>query len=183
MKLKEMIKTCGKLLSLELADGYFETDDAPSNNSIVTTLLTCFEQVYEELYRDYASSLRKTVVESENGVIDLAGINLCRVASLLDGEGNNVPFRYSDKSISVAYDGKFNLTYARLPDKAGWNDELVMPSPTISERVLVYGVMREYLAAVNDWATARQWDERFKNALQAANGKNTSMRLPVRGWW
>lgn len=181
MKLKEVIKACGDLLSLELAASYFDNDVAPANNSFVDKLVTCFEQVYEELYRDYAAALRKTVVEAVNGVIDLKGFRLCRVISLVDEEGVSVPFRYSDDAL-LARDGKYNLTYARLPDPVGWNDELVMPSPRIGERVLVYGVAREYLASINDWATARQWDERFKNALQAASGKTASMRLPVRGW-
>ncbi len=181
MKLKELIKVVGELLSLELAEGYFEKDTAPTDNSFVSKLLTCFEQVYDELYRDYATAIRKTVVESAGGVIDLSGYRLCKVISLVDGEGKNVPFRYSDNALR-ADDGRYNLTYARLPNHVSWNDELVMPSSCISERVLVYGVMREYLASINDWATARQWEERFKNALQAASSKTVSMHLPLRGW-
>lgn len=181
MKLKEVIKACGELLSLDIAAGIFQTDAEPESKEAVR-LLACFKQVYEQLYRDFAA-LRRTVVQSKEGVIDLSDVKLCRVVALVDGEGNSVPFRYSENALVVPRDGKFNLTYARLPDQMpGWGDQLVMPSPVLSERVLVYGIMREYLASIGDWATAAQWEQRFSTALQAASSKTAALHLPVRGW-
>lgn len=181
MKLSQLIKICGELLNLDIPSGAFSLPQTPSD-SRVERLLAGFAQVYEEIYRDYASALCKTVVTSANGKADLSPYKLCRVVSLVDGEGRNVPFRYGEQCLYVKQDGSFNMCYARLPDDVDWNDEVTMPSPRITARILAYGVAREYHTTLGDWQEAKQWDERFKNAIQATCGKSSSMRMPARGW-
>ena len=176
MKLYDILTTCGEMLGLQLDDGLNESD------ARVKILVNCANFVYEELYRDYATALRKTVVEVTNGFADTSVYKLCKVISLTDGEGNEVKFRYGEGGIWVDEDGKYNMCYARLPDIIGLNDEVLMPSPRITERIFAYGTIREYYAATGDFAVAKQWDDRFKDALAVACSKTSSMRLPVRGW-
>lgn len=180
MKLYEIIKTCGEVLNLDFPEEYFTANS--NDDGRVKILVNCANFVYEELYRDYATALRKTVVDAVNGFVDTSVYKLCKVITLTDSEGNDVKFRYGDGGIYVDEDGRYNICYARLPDILGWKDEVAMPSPRITERIFVYGVVREYLATLGDWANAKQWDDRFKSALQVACSKTTSMRLPVRGW-
>ncbi len=182
MKLRKLIQICGELLCLDLPSGYFEQTNKVDDGE-VNKLLTCFECVYEELYRDYGTAIRSTAVHSCDGVIDISALRLHKVLSLVDGEGNDVPFRYSDNALAVTRDGDFNLRYARLPQEVAWDGEVVMPAPYIGERVVAYGVVREYLSSLGDWATAKEWDDRYKDALQAACGKTASMRMPARRWW
>ena len=177
MKLRQLIKECNEILDLKLPDESFGVEQG--DDARISRLVGCFKAVYDELYRDYAPSLRKTVVQSD-GTVDLSAYRLCKVVSLVDGEGNSVPFRYGDNALIVEA-GKYNLCYARLPDDVSWDDEVVMPSPVIGERIVVYGILREYFASVNDWTNAKQWDNRYKDALQVACNKTVS-RLPVRGW-
>lgn len=181
MKLYEIIKTCGELLNLDFPEEYFGASAVVEDGQI-KILINCANFVYEELYRDYATALRKTVVDVVDGFADTSSFKMCKVISLVDSEGNDVHFRYGDGGIYVDADGRFNLCYARLPDTLGWNDVVLMPSPRITERIFVYGVAREYYATLGDWVNAKEWDERFKAALQVACSKTTSMRLPVRGW-
>ena len=180
MKLNEIIKMCSEMLNLDLPD-VNSGSDLPDIH-IVKILQSCANFVYEELYRDYATSLRKTVVDVVDGFADTSVYRMCKVIALTDGEGNDVKFRYSDGGIYVEADGRYNMCYARLPDVIGLNDEVVMPSPRITERIFIYGIIREYYAALGDWVNAKQWDERYKDALAVACGKTSSMRLPVRGW-
>ena len=66
MKVSEIVKTCGEILNLNFPDEYFESSDAP-NDASATMLINSCNFVLEELYRDYATSLRKTVVEVMDG--------------------------------------------------------------------------------------------------------------------
>ena len=180
MKINEIIKMSSEILNLDLSEENFgnEMPEEP----VIKILLNCCNFVYEELFRDYATSLRKTVVEVCDGFVDTSVYKMCRVISLVDAEGCDVKYRYADGGLYVEMDGKYNLCYARLPDVLGWGEEVRMPSPRITERMFVYGVVREYYAVTGDWALAKQWDARFKDALQVAGVKTSSMRLPVRRW-
>ena len=180
MKINEIVKMSSQILNLNLAEEYFDSNELPDDN-VVRILLTCCNFVYEELFRDYATSLRKTVVEVKDGFADTSVYRMCKVISLVDAEGNDVKFRYGDGGL-YAEDGRYNLCYARLPDVLSWDNEVHMPSPRITERMFVYGVVREYYAVIGDWTLAKEWDTRFKDALQVAGVKTSSMKMPVGRW-
>ncbi len=180
MKLKELIKICCEMLFLDVPSEIFVDSSFPQD-AIANRLVGCYKLVQDELFCDYATAIRKTVVECRDGVIDITPYKLCKVISLVDGEGNDIPFRYSDGALYAEKNGKFNLCYARLPDETDWDGEVITPSPRITARTVAYGVVREYLTQTNDWAAAKQWDMRFKDALQVAHSKAVT-NLPARGW-
>ena len=180
MKVNEIIKMTVEILNLDLQID--DIDGEMPDSNIAKILLNSCNFVYEELFRDYATSLRKTVVEVTDGFADTSIYRMCRVISLVDAEGNDVKYRYSDGGLYVEKDGKYNLCYARLPDVLGWGDEVRMPSPRITERMFVYGVVREYYAVTADWTLAKEWDTRFKDALQVAGVKTSSLKMPVGRW-
>ena len=182
MKVKELLKLCGEMGNLSFPDEEEIESEVEQSGSTLRQLLNCCNFTLEELYRDYASSLRKTVVEVVDGFADTSAYKLCRVISLVDGEGNDVKYRYTEGGLSVDEDGKYNLCYARLPNDVSLEDEVTLPSPRITERVLAYGILREYFTIVGDTLTAAQWDERYKDALRIAEVKTSSMRMPVRRW-
>lgn len=181
MKLSQLLQICGDLLDLDIPDAVFAASSASSDSRVVR-MTVAFKQVYEEIYRDYASALRKTVVTAKDKKADVSLYKMCRVVTLTDGEGQNVPFRYGEQCLYTDRDGSFNMCYARLPEEVGWNDEVTMPTPRITPRIVAYGVARDYYTTLHDWQNAEQWDERFKNALRVACGKGAYGRMPARGW-
>ena len=181
MKVKELLKLCGEMANLNPSEEEIESE-AEEQGSSTKRLLNCCNFTLEELYRDYASSVRKTVVEVVDGFADTSGLKLNKVISLVDGEGNDVKYRYTEGGLSVDGDGRYNLCYARLPNDVGLEDEITLPSPRITERVLAYGILREYFTVIGDTLTASQWDERYKDALRIADVKSSSMRMPVGRW-
>lgn len=183
MKLSEIVKTCSEIIHCDLDDECFAAPYSQiCSNNVIKTLVNGCNFVLEELYRDYATALGRTVVEVVDGFCDTGCYKLSRVISLLDGEGNNVKFRYGDGGLYVERDGKYNLCYARLPGEVGWDDDVRMPSPRVTERILIYGVIREYYATQGDWYNAKQWDGRFKDALRVADVKSSTMTMPVGRW-
>lgn len=183
MKVNQLIKICAEMLQLATDDQVFESDETQAmQNRDVKTLVNACNFVLEELYRDYATSLRKTVICVKDGFADTSAYKMCKVVSLVDAEGNNVAFRYCDNGLYVQKDGCYNMCYARLAGDLGWNDEISLPSPRITERILAYGIVREYYSVTGDWYNAEKWDERFKDALQVSMTKPSPMRIPARRW-
>ena len=182
MKVKELLMLCSEMGNLTFpADNEIDTE-LNTAGSCIRQLLVCCNCILEELYRDYASALRKTVVEVVDGFADTSAFKLSKVISLVDGEGNDVNYRYTEGGLAVSQDGKYNLCYARLPDEVGIDDELTLPTPRITERILAYGVLREYFAIIGDRQTSSQWEERYKDALRIADVKSSPMRMPVGRW-
>lgn len=182
MKVKELLNLCGEMANLDFPDEESVESEAERKGSVVRQLLNCCNFTLEELYRDYAGSIRKTVIDVVDGFADTSQFRLCKVISLVDGEGNDVKYRYTEGGLSVAEDGRYNLCYARLPADVTLDDEITLPSPRITERVLAYGILREYFSVVGDASTAMQWDERYKGALRIADVKVSTMRMPVGRW-
>lgn len=181
MKVSELVKTCGEILNLGFPDEYFIGSLAP-NDSNASKLTSCCNFVLEELYRDYTSSLSKTVVEAINGFVDLSNFSICKVISLVDSEGNSTHYRYAEGGLLVAKDGKYNLCYAKLSPTLGWDDEIKLPTFRVTHRILIYGVLREYCLQIGDWSNASAWDSRYKDALRVASVKRSVLRIPARRW-
>ena len=182
MKVKEMLKLCGEMANLDFPDEEEIESELETQGSCIRQLLNCCNFTLEELYRDYASAVRKTVVDVVDGFADTSSYRLSKVISLVDGEGNDVKFRYTEGGLSVSEDGRYNLCYARLPNDVELDDEVTLPSPRITERILAYGILKEYFGIVGDRLTASHWEERYSNALRIADVKSSSMHMPVGRW-
>ena len=182
MKVKELLKLCSEMGDIEFPEDSQLDTELNTQGSCARRLLNCCNNTVEELFRDYASALRKTVVEVVDGFADTSEYKLCKVISLVDGEGNDVKFRYTDGGLSVEKDGKYNLCYAKLPNELNIGDEVVLPSPRITERIVAYGILRDYFTTVGDKAAAAQWEDRYKDALRVTDVKSSPMRRPVGRW-
>lgn len=187
MNVLEVIKTTDEILSLGICDEFENGIDAAdveelSSNKRCVSLLSACNFVLEELYRDFATDCRSTVVEAVNGHIDTRNLSLCRVVSLLDSRGRVSAYTYAADGIDVEFDGKYNLTYARIPDKLHFDSDLVLPSPRITFRIFVYGVMSEYLRRLGDYNACAVWQEKYDAAIEIARRKTAMLKMPSRRW-
>ena len=182
MKVNELLKLCAEMGNLDFPTEYDLDTQLNTQGSCARRLLNCCNDTIEELFRDYSSSIRKTVVEAVDGFADTSEYKLCKVISLVDGEGNDVKYRYTEGGLQVEKDGRYNLCYAKLPSELTVYDDVVLPSPRITERIVAYGILRDYFTMEGDFASAAQWDERYKDALRTVEVKCSSMRMPVGRW-
>lgn len=177
MTVIEVIKAVNDILNLGL-----NTEESWDNQPPCAALLACCNFTLEELYRKYATGCRQTVVEAVNGFIPTTDIKLCRVFSLTDSCGRSVRFKYATEGLTVQSDGKFNLTYAKLPDNLDFTSGVSLPTPRITERIFIYGVIAEYLRVIGDYTASNVWRDKYDDALIVATADKTTAKMPTRRW-
>lgn len=177
MTIKEIIKLCNQMADLEVSESCFESDTLDKN---AQKLVQCSNLALEKLYA-VATALQSAEVVATHGFIDLSALNMDRVISLTY-LGKNVPFRYDKRGLNVKDDGKYTLVFATKAPRLSWADEVVLPSPRISERIFAYGIIAEFFYSLSDFSSAKVWENRFENALHTIALKTSSMTLPVGRW-
>lgn len=177
MTIKEIIKLCNQMADLEVSESCFESDTLDSK---AQKLVQCSNLALEKLY-GVATELHSTTVTAAKGFIDLSALKLDRVISLTY-LGKNASFRYGKNGLHVKNDGKYTLVFAAKAPKLGWADEVVLPSPRISERIFAYGIIAEFFYSLSDFSSAKVWENRFENALHTVTLKTSSLTMPVGRW-
>lgn len=157
-------------------------EQAMKQDNCCKNLLTCCNFVSDQLYSDYALDCRSTVVEAKDGLIDTSGLKICKALSLVDGSGASAPFNYSSNGLTVKRDGKYNLTYARLPNHLDFDSAIELPNSKITDRIFIYGVIAEYLRIIGDYNQSQSWSGKYVQALTVAFASKTTGCLPKRRW-
>lgn len=182
MKVSEVIGLCSEMADLALPQRYaYDNGKEALQDQRVQRLIGCCNSVLEVLYCDYATAIARCSVTAKNNFVDVTNLALNRVLSLTDANGNNVKYRYTSGGLFVE-NGSYVLTYAKLPPKILWDDEIVLPSPRITERIFAYGVVADYFLAVGDFDVANVWEARFRDALHSASLKTSHKSMPVGRW-
>lgn len=182
MTAANIIETIDEILNLGIAVDVkagtttFDTDER------CNSLLSCCNFVLEDLYREHAAGCHSTVVEAANGLIDTSDYRICKVISVVDSCGVNVPFKYCADGLSVKRDGRYNLTYAKLPKQVDYAGEIVLPSSVITHRIFIYGVIAEYLRRQGDYNNSAVWTDKFVSAVHVATSLKTNVVMPSRRW-
>lgn len=182
MKLNQAVKICGEILSLGLSEEYFgATQTTVPKDKNVQLLVTAAEFVTEELFADYGANVLKKTTNAVDGKIEIP--NLYKVLSITYAQGgDDVAFRYTEQGLYIGKDGKFEVVYTTKPTKPDWTDEVPLPSPALSDRIVVYGMIAEFLLMNGDSITAEPWRVRFEDTASAATAKTSSVHMPARRW-
>ena len=183
MKVSQIAKICKELANLDLPPDCYQTDGDHTQNNCAVMLLAVANLVLQDLYCNCATAVEKAVVTSKNGLISTQNLNLCNVVRLTDAQGNDMPYRYTERGLFVDYDGTFNLLYAKMPQEVDWNDEFNLPSPRMTPRLFAYGMLGEYFHSIGDTVQAERYLTKYNDALRIATRKITSIKMPARRWW
>lgn len=177
MTVTELITTVNSILNLGV-----NVEASLSEQPVCATLLACCNFVLEDLYRNHATHTRTTVVEAVDGFIPTKDIRLCRVFAVTDSCGRQTRYKYASGGLLVDVDGKYNLAYAKLPTELSFTSEVTLPSPRITDRIFVYGVIAEYLRITGDYTAASVWRDKFEAAVTVATADKTTAKMPARRW-
>lgn len=182
MKVIDAVKICGEILNLSFSQELLNDVPQALKDDGINKLLRCCNVTLEELYRDKFGDCNSAVIKVSNSKADIASLGLCKVISLTDAKGNAVAFRYCKNGLFVHKDGAYVLHYAKLPAVLELNSEIELPSPRLSYRIFVYGVVKEYYFESGDLDLYGVWNEKYLDALKVASEKTGGLTLPVGRW-
>ena len=181
MTVTKTIQTIDEILNLGIFQQAKYDEQSVKSDVRSIRLLDCCNSVLEQLYAEHMADPTRTLVEVVDGVAPLDP-QTYRVLKIKDSNGCDVDFHYTSSGIAVDTDGRYNVTYARLPRKMSFDDEVILPDPRITYRLFVYGVIAEYLRRVGDYATGESWQQKFDDAITVTVELRKSARMPTRRW-
>lgn len=180
MTVKEILITACNMMQESLLAEKIEKESelTEEENVLVEELLRAFNFVQNEIATEFIPLIKDEKIESQHGEFPLSLLSekIAYVISLKDEEAH-VKYRiYGDK---LMFDGKVTLTYCYCPKKSSLDEECEMILP---ERVLAYGVLREYFLLQGLASEASMFEEKFKNSLKNFSRKKSEIVMPKRAW-
>ena len=197
MKLREIIKLSAIMLSIDdVLNGdkiYDETFDITDEKSIIADgsieernlnlLIRCFNLAYNELATDYFSLLHceKIVVKNGSFNLNLLNQNFHKIVKLSCNEEVCEKFEIYDNILYVK-DGEYNIVYSFIPEFATLNTEINNFNGSVTERILVYGLNKEYCFISGLYSEAESYKIKYEEAIKQALSFKRNINLPKRRW-
>lgn len=152
-----------------------------NGSSDARLLLKCFNTVENEIAVDYIPLIKEQTFE----VVD--GINYndfestpSKILSVKNEGGRRVPYGIFANKIKTKK-GKVIVKYNYIPKEKNI-DGISDFASVISERIMAYGVMAEYLTAKGEYAEASVWEKKYRDALKSVHNVKKNVVLPVGAW-
>lgn len=181
MKLNDAIAlSCDFLELTELKSkiGAEEVDEESSAQ--IAKLLSCANLAYEEIVTEYIPILQTEQISVTDGKIPFSTLSqpICGIISVKDSANQDIKYTLSADHISLDASSA-QITYQTVPEKLELGAELNVLFP---ERLLAYGIAREYLFMLDQSDSALIFEKRFKDALTSFVRKKSKLLLPRRRW-
>lgn len=176
MKVKQILTKCADVCGVQI--DWQSADEQPSTS--LKNMLLAFNTVAEQIHIEVSGQICQTVVEAKNGLVSLPA-DACKIVSLKSGGGAKVAYRFCGKGVFVKASGKLNLTYVTRFQSLSYDADYSMPVP-ITERILVFGTVAEYLRIVGRYNDAEPFGQAYSDALENAAKKSGSANMPAPSW-
>jgi len=181
MTVKEIIITACEMFDQDdLATKLIENIETTEEESIVLNqLLRCYNFIQNELATEFVPLLCKESIESDGEGFNISNLKerLAYLVSFKDKGNQNIKYKIlGDK---ILFQGKGEICYCYCPKKATIDDESLILVP---ERVIAYGILREYFLLNGCSSEASSYEVKFKNSLLNFSRKKTEMIMPSRNW-
>lgn len=198
MKLREIVKLSSIMLNIEdvlnstkLYDESFDVLDEDTTltgdtniDKTFNLLIRCFNLVYSEIATDYLPLINKEEIEVKNGQFELKNLNknFYKLVKLEDKNFNSVNCEiYND--ILYSLDGEYNLVYCYKPSFATLNSEINDFNGKITDRVLAYGLNKEYCYILGLYEDAESYKTKFEESLKSLNVIKKNIVLKNKRRW
>lgn len=198
MKLREIVKLSSIMLNIEdvlnstkLYDESFDVLDEDTTLTSETNidktfnlLIRCFNLVYSEIATDYLPLINKQEIEVKNGQFELKNLNknFYKLVKLEDKNFNSVNCEiYND--ILYSLDGEYSLVYCYKPSFVTLNSEIDDFNGKITDRVLAYGLNKEYCYILGLYEDAESYKTKFEESLKSLNVIKKNIVLKNKRRW
>ena len=176
MKVKEILTKCADVCGVQI--DWQSAAEQPSAS--LTNMLLAFNAVAEQIHSQVSGQICQTVVDAKNSLVVLPA-DVGKIVSLKSGSGAKIAYRFCGKDLWAKASGKLNLTYLTRFQSLSYDDDYSMPVP-ITERIVVFGTVAEYLRIVGRYNDAESFGAAYSDAMENATQKSCPANMPAPSW-
>jgi len=177
MTVKEIIITSCKMMQEDLLAQKIndEVELSEEENVLKDNLLKCFNFIQNEIATEYIPLVKIEEVSGVEGGLLLSSLSerIAYVLSLKDSNGDNVKYKIIGNKL--VFEGKATLNYCYCPKKVELSSECKILLP---ERVMAYGVLREYYLLQGFASEASVFEKKFKHSLFNFSRRKSEVVMP-----
>ncbi len=158
----------------------FDTSFTEEEKLTLTRYLECLNYLQEEVASEFKPLKTTEKFKTENFKIDFSVFKKTplQILSVKDLKGGKVKFKVFPTYL-MAFANEVEVTYGATPEKLDFDSPIEVDLP---QRVLGYGVAREYYLRQGLTEDAEIWESRFKGSLKLILRKRAGTTLPRRRW-
>ena len=182
MKVHDIILSAASLIGCyEQVKDYID-EEGDDGATVTELLLRCFNFVENELALDYLPLVAEEEKVTNAGKLVYSGLknSIVRIINVMDEAGNSIAYQVFPDYL-MTQEGKVRIVYSYTPTPKTIGDESDF-TLYVSTRMYEYGILAEYFAAVGRFEEARVWDEKYKDAIEAAYRAQSGGKMPARRW-
>ena len=177
MTVKEIIITSCKMMQEDLLAQKINDETELNEEELVlkNELVKCFNFIQNEIATEYIPLVKTEEITAVEGGLLLSSLSerIAYVISLKNSYGENV--KYKIVGNKLIFDGTATLNYCYCPKKVELSSESKLLLP---ERVLAYGVLREYYLLQGFASEASVFEKKFKNSLLNFSRRKSEVVMP-----
>ena len=168
-----------------LVSNFVNDGDLESNSKKKKVMMTCIENVIQEIALDYSSCVYQEKIllsKGERFTFDKLSKTIVNMRKLYK-DGYATTFKLFNDGVEVDNGGEYVISYNYLPFIDFDAEVVVGFSPCLTERVVAYGVAAEYLLNEGRYEEASLWDSRFREGVRALTRPYRKLILKKRAWF
>ena len=174
------IDTIFSLVSIFIND-----DDLLNESEKKERVSKCVQTILQEIAQDYLHCIFSEKLSLKAGEkFFFSKLSKCIISmrNLLKNDCS-VPFKLFNDGFVVQEDGEYTVIYNYLPIIDGESSVISEFSPSLTDRVVSYGVAAEYLLLEGRYDEASLWDGRFRDGLKSAIRLYHPIKLKGKVWY
>jgi len=184
MEVKNIIKKVASIVDVNL----YESIENESLNELqqkeIKHLVNCVNLTISNIASNYFKLYNIVEVVNDNGIIPYSKISnnaIFDIVGVKNSTGKQ-SFVLKQNGLSTVK-GKLTIRYTYFPEDVDYDDVVNYFPVKVSERVIVYGVLSEYLFIKGLFDEALVWEERFKTEMKSINRLQKCVNIRKRSWY
>lgn len=185
MEVKNILKKVVSLIGNTTLNNSIENEtfsDVQQNE--INMLVNCVNLTISNISSNYLKLYDIVEIENRGGIVNFSKISnkqIYDIVSVRNSHNKPISFNITPDGVNTQT-GKVIIKFTYFPDDVNFNDNITCFPLKLTERVVVYGVLAEYLYAKGVFDEALAWENRFKNEMKSINRPQKSISTKVRRW-
>lgn len=184
MEVKNIIKKATSIIDVNLYEAIENDNLNELQQKEIRVLVNCVNLTISNIASNYFKLYDGIEIDNLNGIIPYSKISSRQIFDIVSVKKSTEkqPFTIKSNGLNTTK-GKVTIKYSYFPDDVDYDGVVDCFPVKVSERVVVYGVLSEYLYIKGLFDEAVAWEDRFKKEMKSVSRPQKNINLKKRGWY